>query len=107
MQKKIKVIKIAVNSDPIVVEIAPTLDAMQAIVGGYIEIVPIGNSGLDLCCNEEGKLEGLPLNVAIFGGQDVVAGDCFLLRHDDEGEAASVTAADIKQYVGKGRLRSL
>ncbi len=50
---------------------------------------------------------GLPLNVALFGGQDVVAGDCFLLRHDDEGEAVSVTAADIKKYVGHGRITSL
>jgi len=106
MGNKIKVIKIGVNSDPLVVEIAPTLDEMKALVGGWIEIVSIGG-GLDLCCNEEGKLMGLPPNVALFGGQDIVAGDCFLLRHDEEGEAVSVTAADIKKYVNKGRLRAL
>ena len=102
----IKVIKIPVGSDPMVVQIPNTLDAMKAIVGGWIEIVSLGG-GLDLCLNEEGKLLGLPPNVALFGGQDVVAGDCFLLRHDEEGEAVSVTAADIKKYVGHGRITSL
>ena len=103
---KIKVIKIPVDSDPLVVEINNSLDEMKAIVGGWIEIVGLGG-GLDLCCNEEGQLMGLPLNVALFGGQDVVAGDCFLLRHDDEGEAVSVTAADVQKYVGHGRITSL
>ena len=103
---KIKVIKIPVGSDPLVVEIDNSLDEMKAIVGGWIEIVGLGG-GLDLCCNEEGKLMGLPPNVALFGGQDVVAGDCFLLRHDDEGEAVSVTATDINKFVGRGRITSL
>jgi hypothetical protein len=103
---KIKIVKIPVGSDPLVVEIDNSLDEMKAIVGGWIEIVSLGG-GLDLCCNEEGKLMGLPPNVSLFGGQDIVAGDCFLLRHDDEGEAVSVTATDIKKYVGHGRITSL
>lgn len=102
----IKVIKIPVGSDPMVVQIPNTLDAMKAIVGGWIEIVSLGD-GLDLCLNEEGKLLGLPPNVALFGGQDVVAGDCFLLRHDEEGESISVTIEDINKFVGHGRVLSL
>lgn len=104
----IKVIRLPFDSDPLVVEVDPTLTALQALVGGgYIEIVPVGRDGLELVCDEEGKLKGLPLNVAIFGGQDVVAGDAFLMRHDRKGEPASVTDADVARYVGKGRVTSL
>jgi hypothetical protein len=103
---KIKVIKVPVDRDPMVVEIQPTLADMSQLVGGYIEIVSVGD-GLDLCLNEEGKLLGLPMNFSIFGGQDVVAGDCFFLRHDEEGEAASVTDDDIRKLVGHGRIYSL
>jgi hypothetical protein len=110
--KRIKVISIPVGSDPMVVEIPPTLEAMQALVGGVdggcdlIQVVPL-HDGLELVCDEEDKLKGLPLHLRLFGGQDFVAGDCFLVRHDDEGEAASVTPADVARYVGRGRVASL
>lgn len=37
------------------------LKEMQEIVGGYIEIIHLGNDKL-MVVNEEGKLEGLPWN---------------------------------------------
>lgn len=40
-----------------------SLEFMQSVVGGYIEIAHIGNDML-LVCNEEGKLIGLPFNTA-------------------------------------------
>jgi Domain of unknown function (DUF3846) len=48
----------------------PTLDDLQKIVGGYIEVIPfwnVYNDGTKLLpcvafCNEEGKLHGLPIN---------------------------------------------
>jgi len=104
--KRIKVISIPVGSDPLVVEIAPTLKAMQDLVGGFIEMVPL-DGGIELVCDEEGKLKGKPLHLRLFDGRDFVAGDCFLVRHDDEGEAASVTPADVARYVGRGRVVSL
>lgn len=105
---KIKVIRLPVDSDPLVVEVDPTLENLQALVGGgYIEVVPVGRDGLELVCDEEGKMKGLPWNVSIFGGQDVVAGDCFLTRHDREGEPVSVTDADVARFVGEGRVTSL
>ena len=36
------------------------LKKLQAMVGGYIEFVSYGGS--TVCCNEEGKLKGLPKN---------------------------------------------
>jgi hypothetical protein len=41
--------------------IDPTLETLQTIVGGDIEIVTIGDC--HLYCNEEGKLQGLPINI--------------------------------------------
>lgn len=39
-----------------------SLKEMQAIVGGYIELVPCKQPGMIMVINEEGKLLGLPRN---------------------------------------------
>ena len=38
------------------------LETLQGLVGGYIEVVPIGH-GECAVCDEEGKLKGKPLNI--------------------------------------------
>ena len=38
-----------------------TLDELQGFVGGYIERLIVAPN-LDMICNEEGKLHGLPVN---------------------------------------------
>ena len=44
-------------------EIGNDLKSMQEVVGGYIEaIYPFEDEEIALICNEEGKLNGLPLN---------------------------------------------
>ena len=74
-------------------EIDNTLEAMQEIVGGYIEVVPLCNKddepihGIVLVCNEEGKLKGLPDNIKVWG--DPIKGTCFICRTDGE-EFASI-----------------
>ena len=56
-----------------------TLDQLQKIVGGYIQIIP-SNDGRDVVLNEEGKLMGLEPNpratamVSLFPG-DYLAGN--------------------------------
>lgn len=97
MSKKIKVIKFPVGSDPMVVEIDDSLEAMQAVVGGYLEVVVV--DGLDLWCNEEGLIDDMPFN-RLMGGH-AIHGDFFLARHDDEGDSTSVTAADIAKFVNR------
>jgi uncharacterized protein DUF3846 len=45
----------------------PTLEELQAIVGGYIEVVALRHKGKiigQMIFNEEGKLEGLSYNAA-------------------------------------------
>jgi hypothetical protein len=92
---RIKVIKYPVGSDPLVVEIDDDLDAMQAQVGGMIQIVEV--DGMDLVCNEEGLVLNLPFNRVV--GGHYIHGDFFLARHDDEGNTTTVTKDDIKRLV--------
>lgn len=64
-----------------------TLKFLQESVGGYIQIVPLGDSGKSMVMNEEGKLMSLPINekaTALFrhhnGGQDYIVGDAIVLE---------------------------
>lgn len=65
------------------VEISDTLEAMQETVGGYIEsYMPFEEEDVALVCNDEGKMNGLPLNRAIKDDNgeiiDVIHGDFFI-----------------------------
>ena len=50
-----------------------SLEELQGFVGGYIEIIGHGKDGL-MVVNEEGKLDGLPLNTtaSLMAGQTIV-----------------------------------
>ena len=58
-------------------EISSDLKAMQDVVGGYIEAVYPYDDPVALVCNEEGKLNGLPLNRKI-EEYDIIAGTFFI-----------------------------
>lgn len=79
-----KVIIKNVNESPKVEEIENTLEDLQKIVGGYIEIVPtdLYMEGIATICNEEGKIMGLEPNVRI--GYDVVCGNMLFVGVDGE-----------------------
>ncbi len=61
-----------------------SLAELQGVVGGHIEVIPL-DKGRVMVLNEEGKLDGLPLNPAatlraygpIFSG-DVIVGDVLI-----------------------------
>ena len=80
-------------------EIDGSLEAMQKIVGGYIELVgiEIGDNYYSLVCNEEGKLQNLEPNIVF--PRDIVVGQVFVMKHDEEGEAISLGADDIMPIV--------
>lgn len=73
-------------------EIDNNLAALQALVGGCIEVVPL-SGGLLLICNEEGKLAGLP--VSMFYGQDPIAGPAIICRDVGE-DLGSLTDAQAR-----------
>jgi hypothetical protein len=83
-----------------------TLEELQKIVGGYIEIPPLSRvfaeNGIDVIINEEGKfIEGLKPEIAILDSEtgrilDLVYGNCIFASHDEEGETVSLTEEQIK-----------
>jgi len=77
----------------------PELELLKKAVGGYIELVPglnkIKRTPCVAFCNEEGKLQGLPLNIkatelwANSGAfkhilSDVLCGDVIVITGDEE-----------------------
>ena len=62
-----------------------TLENLQKIVGGYIEVIRIGGGCL-LIVNEEGKLDGLERNFQI-GHEpvlDIIVGPCIICGENDD-----------------------
>lgn len=105
-EKKVRVLVIAPNKSPEVQEIVPDLETMQKLVDGYIEMVPYGSNGVDLVCNEEGKLNGAEPNRPVWGGRDVIFGQFLLVRHDAEGNCIGLSDQDIKRFTKEFALAS-
>lgn len=76
------VLLIQPGKKPALTEINGTLESMQKMVGGYIQVLYPFDDPIALVCNEEGKLLGLPLNRGLLDGcgqiYDVIAGTFFL-----------------------------
>ena len=70
-KKEIRVIYKRVGFDPVEVTVKNELEAFQALVGGYIETVPFANGAIMLV-DEEGKLDGRPVNFPFKG--DLICG---------------------------------
>lgn len=79
---KLSVLLVEPGKCPKVIEIEDTLEAMQNIVGGDIEVYEPFNDEIAIVCNEEGKVKGLPLNRAIYSDRgelvDIIAGTFFV-----------------------------
>lgn len=72
-----------------------TLETLQQLVGGYIQIVPVG-SRRDHCviCDEDGRLKDLPENVTICKVSYV--GNVILCGLDEEGELCDIRESFLK-----------
>ncbi len=78
---KIKVVLVKPMERPIITEIDKSLKSLQSIVEGRIEAVYPFEEMVAVVCNEEGKINGLPLNRALMDGNeitDIVAGNFFI-----------------------------
>ena len=89
------------ESYPKAVTIGSDLESLQAAVGGSIEVVYPFEDHVGLIMNEEGKIEGLPLNRALRDDQgelyDIIAGD-FLVVGLGEDDFCSLSPELMKQF---------
>lgn len=99
--KTIKVLVVEPMKPCRVQEIDGSLESMQAIVGGYIETVSPFTEPVSIVCNEEGKLQGLPLNRPLVDQHgvpyDFLCGTFFLAGVEGE-HFVSLTDDQIRVY---------
>lgn len=87
-----------------VIKLPNTLKAKQNFVGGYIEAAYPSSDPIAVIVNEEGKINGLPLNRAIYNDEgemvDVVCGNMMIvgLTEDDFG---SLRGEMLEKYTEK------
>ncbi len=98
-----KVLVIEPGECPVEKEIGSSLEDMQRLVGGCIQVVYPFPEEVALVCNEEGKLQGLPLNRALrdAGGEvyDIISGTFFLCAAPADSENfESLTEDQVKKY---------
>ena len=78
------------------------LEALQQMVGGFIEAVYPYEDPVAIVCNEEGKLEGLPLNRALRGEDgnvyDIIAGP-FIVVGLNEDNFGSLSKEHQEKYL--------
>ena len=96
-----RVLVVEPGNRPYVKEIGSGLKSLQAEVGGLIEAVYPFDDPIAIVCNEEGKLNGLPLNRALRdedgGIYDVVAGTFIVVGLTDD-DFGSVSDEMLKKY---------
>lgn len=91
-----------------IAEVGTSLDAMQQTVGGDIEAYYPFEEQVCIVCNDEGKINGLPLNRAIRDEDtneivDIIAGTFFICDCRKE-SFGSLSEEQQKRYLEKYRL---
>ena len=96
-----KVLVVEPEKEPYVKEISSGLSSLQKEVGGFIEAVYPFEDPVAIICNEEGKLEGLPLNRALRDEDghvyDIIAGT-FLIAGLSEDNFCSLDDTQIEKF---------
>ena len=87
-EEKIKVIMLEPGKTAYLKEVDNTLESLQREVEGYIEVIYPFEEEICLICNEEGKINGMRLNRAIYGENgdivDIKAGSAILCGFSEE-----------------------
>ena len=94
-----RVLVVASGVKPEEMEINGSLESMQTIVGGTIQAIYPFEDFVALICNDEGKLDCLPMNRMLWEINDVVCGTFLLCRDlpNDE-NFSSLTDDEVEQY---------
>lgn len=84
----LRVIKVSPGIPAKVKVISKGLSSLQREVGGLIEVIYPFDDPIGLVCNENGKLDGLPLNRSLRDEKgeiyDIIAGDFLIVGLGDE-----------------------
>lgn len=100
----IKVLVIEPEKKPAVREIEDSLESLQGIVGGYIECIYPFDDPVGIICNDEGKLNGLPLNRALRDKRgnvyDVISGT-FIVAGLTEDDFGSLSDDLLRKYAAR------
>ena len=97
MAKKLKVVVVPVGKDAYVTDIDNTLEAMQELVEGYIEVVRFTEAGemfdgTKIVCNDEGFCRNMKANKLGIRGPFFIISD----RIEGDGEMVGLTEAHAK-----------
>lgn len=88
MNDKISVLAVEPMKEPYIKEISPGLESLQKEVGGIIQATYPYADMVAIICNDEGKINGLPLNRAIYNDDkemiDIIAGTFLVVGLGDE-----------------------
>lgn len=99
---EIQIVVVEPNKKPYKKMMPNTLEAMNEIVGGYIEVLNIGKSKtgarVAITLNEEGKLMGLPVNRFIVGF-DILVGTFFITAYNLEGDNISLSDQEANHFI--------
>ncbi|MCI7222575.1 MAG: DUF3846 domain-containing protein [Erysipelotrichaceae bacterium] len=100
---KIKGLLIKPDETPSLIEFEESLENLQRYVGGNIEIIqPFEDDDVDVIINEEGKLNGLPLNRLLTSKGNIIdalMGDILIVGANNEtGETISIPKEKIGKY---------
>ena len=103
-----KILRIDPGQTPKETEISGTLESMQSMVGGLIQVIYPFEADVALVCGDEAKLQGLPLNRALRDDAghicDVIAGTFFLCGAPwDSDTFESLSDEQLKQYTERFR----
>lgn len=99
-----RIIMVAPEKKPEIIEISDTLESMQELVGGLIQALYPFDEAVALIANDEGKVMGLPLNRALKDrgtgkAYDIIAGTFFLCgTSPDSGHFTSLTEEQLQRY---------
>lgn len=99
---KISVLLVEPNKYPKMIEIDDTLEAMQEVVGGDIEEYMPFEDEVAIICNEEGKVNGLTPNRAVYEEnsremQDIICGKFFVVYAPVEAEKFQSLPPDLAE----------
>ena len=97
IQRNIKVLYIEPYKKPVEMIIKNNLSEKRKLVKGNIEYSYLTDDyNVALICNEEGKINGMPINRDI--GHDIIFGPFLLVGDDGSGEDRSLKQEQVDKY---------